>query len=120
MQNLFSFQQGTESRVRQEQESPLLGRFRALPSNAFENRRQGNSGGVFGTFRSRAGSLGRRTLGWSGNDSTEDVNDIDDSNLIRDLLVDPKDYAVKRAIDSWFGRWMLMAVLPAAIVSLFL
>jgi len=36
---------------------------------------------------------------------------------MRDLWIEPKQQAVTRAVERWWVRWVVLAVLPAALVS---
>ena len=62
-------------------------------------------------------------FGTIGAGSDDDSDDEEDGALkswgrgIRDLWMEPKQSAVARAMDKWWSRWALLAVLPAALVS---
>jgi hypothetical protein len=132
MPSFFQFQQGTESRVRLNTDSsPLLGRFRAVPDTSAGRRRsRGYSGnGIFGTFS--AARIGYEVVfgGGSEDGSDEDPEGEDEGGLrlsrvlrrwrrkARDLWLEPKQAAVRRTVDTWWSRWVVLAVLPAALAS---
>lgn len=59
-------------------------------------------------------------------DDDEDGSDVDRHRAVllrrcarklRDLWLEPKQAAVARAIRRWWSRWVVLAVLPAALVS---
>jgi hypothetical protein len=35
----------------------------------------------------------------------------------KDLWLDPKQATVKRVVDKWWTRWLVLVILPAALVS---
>jgi hypothetical protein len=37
--------------------------------------------------------------------------------LMRDLWLEPKQAVVTKAVERWWNRWFVLAVLPAALVS---
>ena len=126
MPSFFQFQQGTESRARLNTDSsPLLGRFRAVPDTSGGRRRsRGYSGnGIFGTFR--AARIGYEAVFGGGSEDGESEEGEDGHNgvvrrwgrKLRDLWLEPKQAAVRRTVDRWWSRWVVIAVLPAALVS---
>jgi hypothetical protein len=130
MPSFFQFQQGTESRARLNTDnSPLLGRFRAVPDTSGGRRRsRGYSGnGIFGTFS--AARIGEAVFGVGSEDGSEVEGEEDESNLrlsrwarrwgrkARYLWLEPKQAAVRRTVDKWWSRWFVLAVVPAAFVS---
>src|SRR5436190_12562992 len=98
MPNLFSFQQGTESRVRStsDTDSPLLGRFRVLPSTAFGRHRR-SVGELFSNFQRQSISYGtisdREDGGEAESSSSEELFKGLRTGL-KDLLLEPKRAAV--------------------------
>jgi hypothetical protein len=124
MPSFFQFQQGTESRVRLNTDSsPLLGRFRAVPDTSGRRRSRAYSGnGLFGTFNSAR--IGYEVVFGAGSED-EDSGDEEEHNGVlrrwgrkaRDLWLEPKQAAVKRTVDRWWSRWVVLAVMPAALVG---
>lgn len=130
MPSFFTFQQGTESRaLRASQDaSPLLGRFRAVPgAGAPGRRRQSLLGKRDSILASIGGSVGYGygTLFGSNQDDEDAVDGGEDGNdngriirSLKDLWIQPKQGAVRRVVERWWGRWGMLIILPAAIVSL--
>jgi len=120
MASFFNFQTGDSSRALNDT-SPLLGRFRAVP----DAQRQGRRHSLLGRKRSIGRGLGLAygsVFGGIGAGSDDDSDDEDGAlkswgRGIRDLWMEPKQSAVARAVDRWWSRWALLAVLPAALVS---
>lgn len=122
MPSFFAFQQGSEARAHPSQDaSPLLGRFRAVPAI----RQRAGSGTSQRT--SLLASLGYGTIFGSA-DSDSDVESIDGglaggpggalrgwARAVRDLYVRPQQLAVKFALERWWRRWLILAVVPAAV-----
>lgn len=118
MPTLFSFQQGNESRVRRDQETPLLGRFRAVPAEAGQQRRRSSGGRWFASFR-RISSYNYGTTNNGGDtEGQEEVQDVGHFDKFRRLLLSPEPDVVKCAIEHWWGRAFLLFVLPALIVGI--
>lgn len=122
MPSFFAFQQGSESRRPAHNDStPLLGRFRAVP-NTPNRRAHRNSLSLLGSF-SAGRSLGRGldAVFGSGSDGDEEGEDVGRvkrwGSLQRDLWLEPKQGAVARMVDKWWGRWLVLVILPAALVS---
>jgi hypothetical protein len=129
MPSFFNFQTGDSSRAPTDS-SPLLGRFRAVPDA--QRRAQRNSLSLLGAWDGRRRSLGRglgfyggtfARLGGGGDGEGED-EDGERENVVvgwgrwmRDLWIEPKQQAVARAVERWWVRWVVLAVLPAALVS---
>lgn len=127
MPSFFTFQQGNDPRGATNDSSPLLGRFRAVPDAQRHSRRsRGNS-----LLPSLGGGLGFGTayhsvFGHGGeDDSDEGDSDDEGEGVIRrlartskDLWLEPKQAAVGRVVDKWWTRWAVLAVMPAALVSL--
>lgn len=143
MPDFFSFQQGNETRARPGQDqSPLLGRFRAVPRPAVSHARP-RADSQLGLLS--AGHRGSVHVGYGAllaaeledeSDEAEDGSDSDDclegsgagklrvfahriGRTIEDLWVSPRSGAVKRAVNTWWKRWTLLVVLPAVLVSSF-
>ncbi len=117
MPTIFSFQQGSESRARQNEESPLLGRFRAVPADEGRIRRRSSARGWFSSFRS--GSWKYATVNVS-DDSDDEENGLQERSRfgrLRKLLLVPEQSSVREAVEHWWGRWLLLYILPALIVS---
>lgn len=126
MPSFFAFQQGSESRGPNHNDStPLLGRFRAVPDTP-NRRAHRNSLSLLGSF-SAGRSLGRgldAVFGSLSGDSGEGEDDGEDigrfqrwTRLQRDLWLEPKQSAVAKVVDKWWGRWWVLVILPAALVS---
>lgn len=138
MPTFFQFTQGTESRVRPTDSSPLLGRYRAVPprpgigqrrpssplgllSSHYENGRESIHVGygaliVAEIEAARLGSLGNSGIGddeaLAGMSRWERLW----QGYFIDLFVDPRPSAVKRVVDRWWSRYGLLVFLPAALV----
>ncbi|KAL7902067.1 hypothetical protein HDV63DRAFT_377630 [Trichoderma sp. SZMC 28014] len=137
MPTFFQFTQGTESRVRPTDSSPLLGRYRAVPprpgigqrrpssplgllSSHYENGRDSIHVGygaliVAEIEAARLGSLGNAGIGddeaLAGMSRWERLW----QGYFIDLFVDPRPSAVKRVVDRWWSRYGLLVFLPAAL-----
>ena len=124
MPSFFAFQQGTESRRHHSQSdhTPLLGRFRAVPDSSNRRNRR-DSLNLFGSF-SAGRSLGRSIDAVFGSGEDDESVVGDDAGRWRswwrwqkELWLEPKERAVARAVDRWWGRWWVLVGLPAALVS---
>jgi hypothetical protein len=95
----------------------LLGRFRAVP----DTRRRSRSGsGLFGTFnasRLRQDLFGPESENGDGESEDGERGLRGWGTRMRDLWLEPKQVAVRRAVDRWWSRWAMLVVLPAALVS---
>ncbi|TVY85328.1 Uncharacterized protein LSUE1_G001739 [Lachnellula suecica] len=122
MPSFFDFQQGHDPRGATSDSSPLLGRFRAVPDAQRRNRR--SSLNLLGSLTAGRG-LGRGYgsvfgSGDAGNDADDEGADEDGlirrwTRTLRDLWLDPKQHAVRRAVDKWWIRWTVLVILPAAL-----
>ncbi|KAH6609224.1 hypothetical protein Trco_002570 [Trichoderma cornu-damae] len=133
MPTFFQFTQGSESRVRPTDSSPLLGRYRAVPPRPGIGPRRPSSplGLLSGHYESGRDSIhvGYGALlvaeveaGLGGGDGeavggTSRWERLWQGYLI-DLFVDPRPSAVKRVVDRWWSRYGLLVFLPAALVCL--
>ena len=125
MPSFFTFQQGHDPRGATTDSSPLLGRFRAVPDAPRRNGNHRNSLSLLGSFtsgRRYGGVFGNRA---AGDDSSAEDGDGDAVGVIRgwvrtsrDLWLDPKQAAVGMVVHKWWRRWVVLVVLPAALVSL--
>lgn len=119
MPSFFAFQQGAESRANDASDnSPLLGRFRAVPGDGRSRHRNsilGSLGGaLYGSFR----DIGDGIVDGDAEDEEDGVGRVRRwGRLLRDLYIDPKHHTVGKAMDKWWTRWGLLMVLPAALVS---
>ena len=134
MPSFFQFTQGTESRVRPNDTSPLLGRFRAVPPRSdLGPRRPSSLGLLAGTLGNGRGSVhvgyGALIAAELGNDaqSTASDDDFEDDRSygqrlwqrwIVDLWVDPRQSAVKRVLEKWWSRYGFLVLLPALLVRI--
>lgn len=143
MSSFFQFTQGSESRIRPTDSSPLLGRFRAVPPRpglGLGHRRHSQLGlladrlgGGRGSVHVGYGALVAAELlaGGGGDDDDDDdgqaVDDDGDDDggsawqrlwqgWVLDLWVDPRQAAVKRVVDRWWSRYGLLVFLPAMLV----
>lgn len=128
MPSFFAFQQGTESHGSNNDSSPLLGRFRAVPDAS--RRLHRNSLSLLGRFAA-GNSFGREiergygaVFGGLGGDGDDDVVEGEDMGALRrwgrvqkDLWLEPKQAAVAKLVGRWWTRWLVLVVLPAALVS---
>lgn len=133
MPAFFQFTQGSESRVRPTDSSPLLGRYRAVPPRpGIGPRRPSSPLGLLSNGRDSIhvgyGALivAEIEAGLLSDGSGEDDRAVGDSKWERlwqsyfiDLFVDPRPSAVKRVVDRWWSRYGLLVFLPAALVRLF-
>jgi hypothetical protein len=122
MPSFFDFQTGSEARRLSDSSSPLLGRFRAVPT-AHQRRSRGR-GTLFGGYYGYESVFGHEDDSPSEDDDDDDDDDDEDDGLLRrcghklrDLWLEPKQAAVARAVRWWWSRWVVLAVLPAALVS---
>lgn len=130
MPAFFQFTQGSESRVRPTDSSPLLGRYRAVPPRpGIGPRRPSSPLGLLSNGRESIhvgyGALivAEIEAGLLSDGSGEDDRAVGDSRWERlwqgyfiDLFVDPRPSAVKRVVDRWWSRYGLLVFLPAALV----
>ncbi|KEZ42384.1 Conserved fungal protein [Scedosporium apiospermum] len=139
MPSFFQFTQGTESRARfNPDSSPLLGRFRAVPPRPGlgRNRSTGNQPGPFSSLRGSVhvgyGSI-LAAAGLGVGDDSDSDSDFEDElaalegvgpvrrlwrrnvRKVFDLWVEPKQTAVKRVVDHWWGRYGALVVMPAIL-----
>ncbi|KFA63884.1 hypothetical protein S40285_06804 [Stachybotrys chlorohalonatus IBT 40285] len=141
MPSFFQFTQGTESRVRPVDTSPLLGRFRAVPpppaTRAALRRRSSQLGLLSDRLVASAGR-GSVHVGYGAiiaaqlDDDHDDDDEIDAHDgppgfdelsrwqwlwqrYIIDLWVNPRQAAVKRVVDKWWSRYGLVVFLPALL-----
>jgi hypothetical protein len=120
MPSFFAFQQGTESRGPANDNSPLLGRFRAVPDAQRQGRRSHRN-----SFLGTLTGVRYGTVFGDADDSDEgDLLEREDMGALRrwglvqrDLWLEPKQAAVGKLVDRWWRRWTVLAVLPAALVS---
>lgn len=132
MPAFFQFTQGSESRVRPTDSSPLLGRYRAVPPRpGIGPRRPSSPIGLLSNGHDSIhvgyGALivAEIEAGLLSDGSGEDDRAVGDSKWERlwqsyfiDLFVDPRPSAVKRVVDRWWSRYGLLVFLPAALVRL--
>lgn len=121
MPSFFAFQQGADSSGPSYDSSPLLGRFRAVP------RSHRNSSILSFAPTGRGLGIGYGSL--FANRDSDDEDEGDDMDLgalkrlggtMRDLWIEPKQAVVARAVQRWWSRWFVLAVLPALLVSVYL
>lgn len=137
MPSFFQFTQGTESRVRPNDSSPLLGRFRAVPPRPeFGVRRNSQLGLLSDRLAAGRGSVhvgyGAILAASLGDSDSEDECIRRDGRLevpetltvwewlwqkwVIDLWVEPRQSAVKKVVDRWWSRYGLLVFLPAILV----
>ncbi|VUC21256.1 unnamed protein product [Clonostachys rosea] len=130
MPTYFKFTQGTESRVRPNDSSPLLGRFRAVPPRdqqiaASQVNRLDVAGGR-GSVHVGYGALVIAGLeGHQDDDEDDDASNEDLDGIPRlerlwqrwvvDLWVHPRQAAVKKIAEKWYTRYGLLVFLPAIL-----
>lgn len=131
MASFFQFTQGTESRVRPNDSSPLLGRFRAVPPRDAAHRHS-QLGLLADRFTDGRGSVhvGYGALVAAGLADSDDEptsswpRQNEDVSMGRrlwrkwvvDLWVHPTPSAVKAVVDRWWSRYGLLVFLPAGLV----
>ncbi|KND91323.1 Uncharacterized protein TOPH_03930 [Tolypocladium ophioglossoides CBS 100239] len=136
MSSFFQFTQGSESRVRPTDSSPLLGRFRAVPPRpglGLGHRRHSQLGlladrlaGGRGSVHVGYGALVAAELEADDDGDAQAVDDGDGDDgrsvwqrlwqgWVLDLWVDPRQTAVKRVVDRWWSRYGLLVFLPAVL-----
>ncbi|KAI9648710.1 hypothetical protein NHQ30_003350 [Ciborinia camelliae] len=135
MPSFFTFQQGSERLgFHITENSPLLGRFRAVPDT--HTQHAGLHTNLQPHRHRRKSLLGFTVDGFGGafggrdDDDEGDVDGCTDDEEgfggmhkwmrawmrgMRDLWLDPKQGAVARLVDSWGWRCVVLAVLPAAL-----
>lgn len=134
MPSFFQFTQGTESRVRPTESSPLLGRFRAVPPRPGLGRRRSSPLDLIAGRLAERGSVhvgyGAAALAAAGLTGDDDDDSESDEGLedgmskwgrvwqrwVIDLWVDPRQAAVKRVVSKWWTRYGVLVFLPAALV----
>ena len=132
MASVFQFTQGSESRVRPNDSSPLLGRFRAVPPRPGLSQRRSSNLGV-GLLSDRLlgseGGRGSVHVGYgalvaaqiAGVDDDYDQDDYDDApsrlwrGWVMDLWVNPQQGPVKKMVDRWWSRYGLLVFVPAVL-----
>lgn len=140
MPSFFQFTQGTESRVRPNDSSPLLGRFRAVPPRPdFRIRRNSQLGLLADSIAAGRGSVhvgyGALIAATLGDSDSEEECIRRDGRLdiaehatawdrawqrwVIDLWVEPRQSAVKKVVDRWWSRYGLLVFMPATLVCLF-
>ncbi|RTE70392.1 hypothetical protein BHE90_015217 [Fusarium euwallaceae] len=139
MPSFFQFTQGSESRVRPNDSTPLLGRFRAVPprpgvvprrhsqlgllssSAAFNNRGSVHILG-YGAVPSSAVAAELAHIDDAG--STTSSDGLEDERTawerawqrwVLDIWVDPRQSAVKRVVDKWWSRYGFLVLMPALL-----
>lgn len=142
MPTFFSFEQGSESRSRfpTTDTSPLLGRFRAVPGQPRAANTSSNRRGSLGLLTRASwrnsvhighgyGALINAGLQDDGSSGDDDENDLMvDENEARwlrrlrrrwrkvdNLWITPKQGAVRKVASSWWRRWLVLVILPAAL-----
>lgn len=136
MPSFFLFTQGTEFRVRPNDSSPLLGRYRAVPPREQHQhhtgyrRGQRSPVGLLSSNGRGSVHVGYGALVVEGLAGEEDDDDDDDGNddgslgrweriwqrWVIDLWVRPRQLAVKRIAERWWTRYGLLVFLPALLV----
>ncbi|KAH7027641.1 uncharacterized protein B0I36DRAFT_246866 [Microdochium trichocladiopsis] len=145
MPEFFPFIPGTEAsraaRQHAADSSPLLGRFRAVPRTRNSPRSHAQNqlgllGGPGGRGSVHVGYGALVTAGLEEGDrhgsrpaDDSDSDSEDDTGLLRrqrrfwrtscrrlnDVWISPRQTAVKRAVDTWWGRWGNLVFLPAGL-----
>ncbi|ODA78411.1 hypothetical protein RJ55_05792 [Drechmeria coniospora] len=142
MSSFFQFTQGTESRTRPTDTSPLLGRYRAVPPRpglglGLDKHRRHSQLGLLadqlgpgrGSVHVGYGALLAAELEAEANDEDDDGAGGDGGEAFEgrslcrrlwrrwalDLWVHPKQTAVKRVVDRWWSRYGLLVFLPAIL-----
>lgn len=124
MPSFFNFQQGHDPHGATTDSSPLLGRFRAVPDAPRRNVRHRNSLSLLGSF-TNGSAFGRGYGGVFGSGDAADGSDEEEGQGLisgwlktsRELWLDPKQATVRRVVDKWWTRWLVLVILPAALVS---
>ncbi|KAI5467433.1 hypothetical protein BGZ63DRAFT_419140 [Mariannaea sp. PMI_226] len=139
MPTFFQFTQGTESHVRPNDTTPLLGRFRAVPPRQEASLRRSNqtfvpglsllSGslgdgrgsvhiGYAGAGASLAASLIQDASGTTSSDELEDELTSWErawQRWVLDIWVEPRQSAVRRVVDKWWSRYGFLVLMPAVM-----
>lgn len=148
MPSFFQFTQGTESRTRPASDaSPLLGRFRAVPppplnrrpstgalgllSSALGNGRGSVHGGYGALLAAEFGNDDAARTAFGDHSDDDDHDNVNGGRRSRgrtwqrlwrktvDLWIEPRQAAVKRVVDAFWSRYLVLVILPAALVCLF-
>ncbi|SPO02199.1 uncharacterized protein DNG_04872 [Cephalotrichum gorgonifer] len=134
MPAFFQFTQGSESRRFNPDSSPLLGRFRAVPPQPGLSRtRPGQPGGLFSSHRGSIHVGYGSVLALGAAEDSDDDSGSDEELLhmegvsrlgiwwrravrrVVDLWVEPRQGAVKKAVDVWWSRYAVLVLLPATL-----
>jgi hypothetical protein len=103
--------------VRQDQESPLLGRFRALPASGDRRNRRRSVGDLFAGFRRHSASYGTVDDEAHDGDLQEEGLEWPGLSKVKYLFIEPRKEVVRAVVEHWWSRWILLIILPASIVS---
>lgn len=125
MPSFFAFQQGTETHGSPNDSSPLLGRFRAVPDAQRQGRRS-HRNSLIGSFGGSTFGRGYSSIFGNGDSDDSDEGDLVDGEDMgalkrwgrtqRDLWLDPKQATVSKTVGKFWSRWVVLVVLPAALV----
>ena len=128
MPAVFQFSQGSESRRFNPDSSPLLGRFRAVPPRPGLPRSRPSQLGLLSTH------AGYGSVLELGDDEGSDDEEVEEELLamegvgklgilwrrgarrVVDLWVEPRQGAVKRVVDVWWRRYVVLVLMPASLV----
>ncbi|KAH6900328.1 hypothetical protein B0T10DRAFT_24697 [Thelonectria olida] len=136
MPTFFQFTQGTESHLRPNDTTPLLGRFRAVPPRPDAGLRRPNQ--TVPGLALFSGSLGDGRgsvhVGYGGAalaaslvhhaPSTTSSDELEDEltrwerlwqRWVLDIWVEPRQSAVKRVVDKWWSRYGFLVLMPALL-----
>lgn len=140
MPSFFQFTQGSESRVRPNDSTPLLGRFRAVPPRPGVVPRRHSQLGLLSSTAAFDGRGSVHILGYGAVPSSAvaaELAHIDDAGSttssdgledertawerawqrwVLDIWVDPRQSAVKRVVDKWWSRYGFLVLMPALLV----
>ncbi|KAL2675328.1 hypothetical protein Neosp_011512 [[Neocosmospora] mangrovei] len=139
MPSFFQFTQGSESRVRPNDSTPLLGRFRAVPPRPGVVPRRHSQLGLLSSTAAFDGRGSVHILGYGAVPSSAvaaELAHIDDAGSttssdgledertawerawqrwVLDIWVDPRQSAVKRVVDKWWSRYGFLVLMPALL-----
>ena len=119
--SIFTFQQGSESLTGGNDNSPLLGRFRAVPDAANRRDRDGaRRNSLLGTWRGYGAVFGGEGEGEGAADGGDGLGKgvlSRAGRYVREVWLEPKQGPVGRVVERWWSRWWVLVGLPALLVS---
>lgn len=128
MPSFFNFQEDAESGGPVNETTPLLGRFRAVPNtnrslgkNSFTRRISPELSG----FKLQSAdylnihiNAARRFSHESCASGAKDPGRLKRcGKILKNLLLEPEPKTVRKFVEQWWSRWVVLIILPSALVS---